>query len=56
MVKNLPPLMSTDLVTGREQRIWKLPPSKNRAKLRSKTFNGIAKAMAHQWIECINKT
>lgn len=27
----------------------KLPPSKDRAKLRSKTFEGIAKAMAKQW-------
>jgi len=27
----------------------KLPPSKNRAELRSKTFPGIAKAMAEQW-------
>jgi hypothetical protein len=27
----------------------KLPPSKNRAKLRSKTYPGIARAMAEQW-------
>jgi len=26
-----------------------LPPSKDRAKIRSKTFLGIAKAMADQW-------
>ena len=32
-----------------EQKIWKLPPSADRAKLRSKTFEGIARAMAEQW-------
>ncbi len=36
-------------VEGREQKMWKLPPSKDRAKLRSKTYPGIAKAMAEQW-------
>lgn len=48
-LKNLPKLNPTDVVEGREQRIWKLPPSENRAELRSKTFHGIAKAMAEQW-------
>lgn len=48
-LKNLPKLIATDIVSGREQRIWKLPPSKDRAKLRSKTYQGIAKAMAEQW-------
>jgi hypothetical protein len=48
-LKNLPLLLPTDIVEGREQRIWKLPPSEDRAKLRSKTFTGIAKAMAEQW-------
>jgi len=45
----LPKLEPTEVVEGREQRIWKLPPSADRQKLRSKTFNGIAKAMADQW-------
>lgn len=45
----VPKLIATDIVEGREQRIWKLPPSEDRAKLRSKTFPGIAKAMADQW-------
>jgi hypothetical protein len=36
-------------VDGREQRIWKLPPSKDRWKIRSTTFQGIADAMAKQW-------
>lgn len=45
----LPELEPTEIVEGREQRIWKLPPSGDRAKLRSKTYPGIAKAMANQW-------
>lgn len=48
-LKNLPLLKPTNIVDGREQRIWKLPPSADRAKLRSKTFSGIAAAMADQW-------
>ena len=32
-----------------EQRVFKMPPSPDRAKLRSKTYPGIAKAMAEQW-------
>lgn len=48
-LKGLPMLMPTKIVDGREQRIWKMPPSEDRAKLRSKTFPGIAKAMADQW-------
>lgn len=47
--EGIPLLESTDIVDGREQRIWKLPPTEDRAKLRSKTFPGIAKAMANQW-------
>ncbi len=48
-LKELPLLKPTNIVNGREQRIWKMPPSKDRAKLRSKTFIGIAKAMSEQW-------
>ena len=48
-LKGLPNLEPTDIVEGREQRIWKLPPSADRWKLRSKTFTGIAQAMANQW-------
>jgi len=48
-LKNLPLLKPTNIVEGREQRIWKMPPSKDRAKLRSKTYPGIAQAMAQQW-------
>ena len=48
-LKNLPTLEPTNIVDGREQRIWKMSPGPERAKERSKTFPGIAKAMASQW-------
>lgn len=48
-LRGLPPLAPTDIVEGREQRVWKMPPSADRAKLRSKTYPGIARAMAEQW-------
>lgn len=53
-LKNLPLLTPTNIVEGREQRIWKMPPSKDRARLRSITYPGIAKAMAEQWTENIH--
>lgn len=46
---NLPALRPTNVVAGREPRIWKLPPSADRAKIRSQTYEGIAAAMAQQW-------
>jgi len=46
--KNLPPIIPTNIVAGREQKLHLLPPSKNRAELRSKTYPGIAKAIAEQ--------
>lgn len=48
-LKNLPWLKPSNVVKGREQRIWKLPPSADRWKERSRTFSGIAEAMANQW-------
>ena len=48
-LKNLPLLKSTNIVDGREGRIWKMPPSPERWKNRSRTFPGIAQAMAEQW-------
>lgn len=48
-LKNLPKLEATDIVEGREQRMFRLPPSPDRWKIRSTTFKGIAKAMADQW-------
>jgi hypothetical protein len=50
-LKNLPKLKSTNIVKGRVERIWKEPPSKDRWKKRSRTYIGIAKAMADQWKE-----
>jgi site-specific DNA-cytosine methylase len=52
-LKNLPKLEPSKVVSGREQRVWKMPPSENRWKERSRTFKGIAKAMAKQWGECV---
>lgn len=52
-LKNLPLLQPTNIVEGREQRIWKMAPGTERAKERSKTYSGIAKAMATQWSEYI---
>ena len=54
-LKNLPPLEPTNIVEGREQRIWKMPPSEDRGKLRSKTYSGIARAMAEQWSTYLEK-
>jgi hypothetical protein len=48
-LKNLPKLEPTDIVEGREQRLHYLPPSPDRWKLRSRTYQGIADAMASQW-------
>lgn len=48
-LKNLPPLKPTNIVSGREQRLHRLPPSKDRWKLRSTTYQGIADAIAAQW-------
>lgn len=45
----LPPLLATDICRIREQKIWKMPPGPNRKRDRSKTFDGIAEAMADQW-------
>lgn len=48
-LKNLPKLQPSNVVDGRDQRIWKMPPSADRWKERSRTFSGIAEAMALQW-------
>lgn len=48
-LKNLPKLKPTNVVEGRVQRLHRLPPSKDRWKLRSITYKGIAEAMAMQW-------
>ena len=48
-LKGLPLLVPTMVVEGREARVHRLPPSPDRWKLRSKTYQGIADAMAAQW-------
>lgn len=48
-LKNLPPLRPTQVVDGRDARIHKMPPSPDRGRLRSITYQGIADAMAQQW-------
>jgi hypothetical protein len=48
-LKNLPKLVPTNIVEGREARIHKMPPGPDRWKERSRTFEGIAQAMAEQW-------
>ena len=54
-LNNLPKLIPTNIVEGREQRIWKMAPGPERSKLRSKTYPGIAKAMAEQWTKYLKK-
>jgi hypothetical protein len=48
-LKNLPKLVPTDIVEGREGRVWKAAPGPDRWKERSRTLQGIATAMAAQW-------
>jgi hypothetical protein len=48
-LKGLPPLIPTDIVEGREQRIHNMPPGPDRGKERSRFYPGIADAMAKQW-------
>ena len=48
-LKGLPLLKPTNIVSGRDARIHKLPPSEDRWKLRSTTLQGVAEAFASQW-------
>lgn len=48
-LKGLPTLSPTNIVEGREARIHRMPPSPNRWRERSRTFDGIGAAMADQW-------
>ena len=48
-LRGLPPLVPTNVVSGRAARVHRLPPSPDRWKLRSRTYQGIADAMAEQW-------
>lgn len=48
-LKNLMPLKATDVVEGRENRIHRMAPGPDRWKNRSRTYWGLADAMARQW-------
>lgn len=48
-LRGLPPLEQTNIVEGREHRVWRMPPGPDRAKMRARTYTGIARAMAEQW-------
>lgn len=48
-LKNLPPLKPTNIVKGREARVHRMAPGPDRWKERSRTYPGLAKAMAEQW-------
>jgi len=48
-LKNLPKLVPTDIVEGREPRIHRMAPTIDRWKIRSIFYKGIADAMANQW-------
>ena len=48
-LKNLPKLEPTNIVEGREARVHRMSPGPNRWKERSRTYQGIADAMAAQW-------
>jgi hypothetical protein len=48
-LKNLPKLVPTNVVEGREARVHRMPPSPDRWKERSRTYLGVAEAIADQW-------
>lgn len=48
-LKNLPPLTATNIVPGREAKVHRMSPGPDRWKERSRTYQGIADAMAAQW-------
>ncbi|MFN4288922.1 MAG: hypothetical protein ACK4E3_10560 [Brevundimonas sp.] len=48
-LRGLPPLVPTNVVSGREPRVHRMPPGPDRARERSRFFSGIAEAMADQW-------
>lgn len=48
-LKGLPKLTPTNVVEGREARVHRMPPGPDRWKERSRTYSGVAEAMAAQW-------
>lgn len=53
-LKGLPKLEPTNIVEGREARVHRMPPGPDRWKERSRTYAGIANAMAAQWGQAPN--
>ncbi len=53
-LQNLPKLKPTNIVEGREPRVHRLPPTADRWKIRSTTYQGIADAFAAQWGDFLN--
>lgn len=53
-LKNLPKLVPSRIVEGRDGKVWKMPPGPNRWRERSRTYPGIAAAMAAQWLNNAN--
>src|SRR5690606_5500352 len=58
-LRNLPALEPTAIVEGREARIHRMPQGPDRGKERSKTYPGVAEAIADQWggyvLECLKQ-
>lgn len=50
-LKGLPPLLPTKIVSGRTPRVHRMPPGPDRWKERSRTYEGVAEAMASQWAD-----
>lgn len=48
-VNGVPLLQPTNIVNGREARVHRMAPGEKRARERSRTYSGIAEAMAQQW-------
>ena len=48
-LKGLPKLEPTNIVAGREAKVHLCPPGPDRWKIRSRTYQGVADAMAEQW-------
>jgi hypothetical protein len=48
-LKNLPRLVPTEIVSGRVERVHRMSPGPHRWRERSRTFEGVARAMAEQW-------
>lgn len=54
-LKGLPTLTPTQIVSGRVQAVHRMSPSPDRWKARSRTYQGIASAMAAQWAPLLRK-